>query len=153
MTEIGQAQLLNDPDMPDHIPAEAEARVAAYAGQAVVSMDPGPGGRPPRPQYYDRRELTSSEPSDGEVENGAAVVLYRTGSHSKNRLHIPNELFPSMTACPKRSDIQTMTAVSVTEEKLATMTSTLLSAAGLCVACVAARPNRFPEAVVKALVK
>ena len=46
-----------------------------------------------------------------------------------------------------------MTSVSIPDGELAKMTSTSSKEVGLCVACVAARPDRFPEVVVQALLK
>ena len=101
----------------------------------------------------DPDELTSSEPSDGEIEAENAIVLYRKSSDYRNRLHIQNELVPSVTACDKHHMIENLTPVSVPDDDLARMTSTDSKKVGLCVACVAARPDRFPAAVVQALVK
>ena len=104
----------------------------------------------------DTDEISASEPSDGEVEAENVVTLFRCKSHVRNRLHIPNMLTPSVTACiPHKGKapipIQDLIAHSLTDEELAAITSrNPETGPRLCAACVTARPDRFPEAVVRA---
>ena len=103
-------------------------------------------------------ELSASEPSDGGFDAQNIVTLYRFPSHSKNAHHIPNELLPTITACSRTKMVQIdeLVAVPVTDEELATV-----DAKGrfvqdetrkpLCLACVWARPDRFPDSVLVAI--
>jgi len=107
----------------------------------------------------DTDEISASEPSDGEVEAENVVTLFRYKTHIRNRLHIPNMLTPSVTACiPHKSKqpipIQDLIPHSLKDEDLEAITSRdPESGPRLCTACVTARPDRFPEAVVRAHVR
>ena len=101
-------------------------------------------------------EISASAPSDGEIEAENVVTLFRFKSHTRNRLHIPNMLQPSVTACSKAKTVLIADLVphSLSEEELASITSNdPKKGPRLCSACVTARPDRFPEPVVRALVK
>ena len=102
-------------------------------------------------------EISASEPSDGEIEAENVVTLFRHKSHSRNRLHIPNMLKPSVTACSKSNKavlIADLVPHSLNEEQLSAITShDPAKGPRLCAACVTARPDRFPEPVVRALVR
>ena len=101
-------------------------------------------------------DISASERSDGEIEAENVVTLFRYKSHTRNRLHIPNMLVPSVTACSKSKTvlIQDLVPHSLTEEELASITShDPKKGPRLCAACVTARPDRFPEPVVRALVR
>ena len=104
-------------------------------------------------------ELSASEPSDGEVEAENMVTFFRYKSHPRNRLHLPDALTPSVTACiphKHKTPIQIRDLVphSLKDEELEAITSRDPdSGPRLCVACVTARPDRFPEAVVRAHVR
>jgi hypothetical protein len=85
------------------------------------------------------------------------VTLFRYKSHSRNKLHIPHELAPSRTACSRDKAIliEELVSVPVPDKELAELKAIgdLVSGKRLCPACVTARPDRFPEAVVAALAK
>jgi hypothetical protein len=161
---LGAAQALPSVAMDDCVDSEVENRIKNLE-QRAAALEPLPTGLESEANRVeaaeierargrcDPDELTSSEPSDGEIEAECAVVLFRKSSDYRNRLHIQNELVPSVTACPKHFMIEDMTSVPVPEVELAAMTSTGSKGVGLCVACVTARPDRFPESVVQALLQ
>ena len=92
-------------------------------------------------------ELSDSDLSDNDVDGATAVTLYQAKSNpSQNKLHIPNELLPDAVACGRKGmAIQSMKEVTFDDEELAG-----LSTDRVCGACVRARPNKFPDEIVRA---
>ena len=91
-------------------------------------------------------ELSDSDMSDNDVDRSAAVTLYKAKSNpSQNKFHIPNEILPDVPACGRKGlIIQAMKEVLFDDEEFEG-----LSPDRVCGACVRARPNKFPDEIVR----
>ena len=119
----------------------------------IMDVPKTPPSVPPRPIDAEFDDLTSSEPSDGEIEADAEFSFYKKLSDRRNAVHIQHELLPTVTACPARHEIATMKAVSLLEEELLPIAVKTARQGSFCGACVLARPNRFPDDVLAAMAK
>jgi len=102
--------------------------------------------RRPHSGKYRADEISDSDLSDNDVDGTTAMTLFQAKSNtSQNKLHIQNELLPEAVACGRKGmSIQSMKEVTFDDDELAG-----LSTDRVCGACVRARPNKFPDEIVR----
>jgi len=129
------------PEMPGQGPRAPHCPGSADGGVSAKSLR-----RRPHSGKYRADEISDSDLSDNDVDGTTAMTLFQAKSNtSQNKLHIQNELLPEAVACGRKGmSIQSMKEVTFDDDELAG-----LSTDRVCGACVRARPNKFPDEIVR----